>query len=170
MTLQLGMPKQLCKITFVLIIPRIMLWFDTVTGKIKVIHPGLFRFINVGEGRHGPFMVILWCIIETKDPKFLDFAQKVTDVYLKNLPEDLIPYWDFNAQGIPKEPGMFLLLCVVASALLELSTFVSESEKAKEYRTKAERMHPNSLSSAGYQSRNANDAFFVTAPGINKWW
>lgn len=30
---------------------------------------------------------------ETKNPKFLDFACKVSDVYLNRLPEDYIPYW-----------------------------------------------------------------------------
>ena len=37
---------------------------------------------------------------ETKDPKYLDFAQKVTDVYLERLPEDKVPYWDFDDPGI----------------------------------------------------------------------
>lgn len=33
---------------------------------------------------------------ETKDPKYLDAAIKSADYYLKNLPEDLVPLWDFN--------------------------------------------------------------------------
>lgn len=45
-----------------------------------------------------------------KDVRYLDFVQKVTDVYLKNLPEDYIPYWDFNDPSIPDAPGMLLLL------------------------------------------------------------
>ena len=41
---------------------------------------------------------------ETKDVRYLDFVQKVTDVYLKNLPEDYVPYWDFNDPAIPDAP------------------------------------------------------------------
>jgi hypothetical protein len=42
---------------------------------------------------------------ETKDKKYLDFAQKITDFYLNhpNLPADKIPYWDFSAPNIPNE-------------------------------------------------------------------
>ena len=140
--------------------------YDTVTGKkIKgITHQGYSDSSMWARGQAWAVYGYTMVYRETKDPKFLDFAQKVTDVYLKNLPEDLIPYWDFNAPGIPKEPRDVSAACVVASALLELSTFVSESEKAKEYRTKAERML-SSLSSAGYQSRNANDAFLLHSTG-----
>ena len=37
----------------------------------------------------------------TKDRKFLDFAEKVTDIYLKRLKEtsdDWVPLWDMDAQ------------------------------------------------------------------------
>lgn len=63
---------------------------------------------------------------ETRDPKFLDFARKVTDVYLKRLPErtkDWIPLWDFDAPSADA-PRDASAACVVASALLELSTYV----------------------------------------------
>lgn len=33
---------------------------------------------------------------EVKDPAYLDAAQKMADWYLANLPEDLVPLWDFN--------------------------------------------------------------------------
>ncbi len=101
---------------------------------------------------------------ETNDPKFLDFAQKVTDVYLKNLPEDFIPYWDFNAPDIPDAPKDASAACVVASALLELSTFVTDKTKTEEYKTKAEKMLA-SLSSEKYQSRNVNNMFLLHSTG-----
>ncbi len=101
---------------------------------------------------------------ETKDPMFLDFAQKVTDVYLKNLPGDLIPYWDFNDPSIPNAPKDASAACVVASALLELSTMITDKSKAEEYRSKAEAML-TTLSSDKYQSRNVNNAFLLHSTG-----
>jgi unsaturated chondroitin disaccharide hydrolase len=101
---------------------------------------------------------------ETKDPRFLDFAQKVMDVYLSRLPQDLIPYWDFNAPDIPSAPRDASAACVVASALLELSTFVSDKEKAKNYKEKAEQMLAV-LSTDKYQSGNANSAFLLHSTG-----
>lgn len=41
---------------------------------------------------------------ETRDKRFLDFACKVTDAYLERLPEDMVPYWDFDDPAIPQAP------------------------------------------------------------------
>lgn len=43
---------------------------------------------------------------ETGDKKFLDQAVKIAGFLLNhpNMPEDLIPYWDFNAPDLPNEP------------------------------------------------------------------
>jgi len=101
---------------------------------------------------------------ETKDKMFLHFVQKVTDVYLKKLPADLIPYWDFNDPAIPNAPKDASAAAVTASALLELSTFVMNKAKAKIYRRKAEQMLA-SLSSHHYQSRNTNNSFLLHSTG-----
>ena len=47
----------------------------------------------------------------TKDQRFLKQAENIADFLLNhpNLPEDGVPYWDFNAPGFLKCPGMFLL-------------------------------------------------------------
>ena len=42
----------------------------------------------------------------------------------KNLPEDLVPYWDFDAPKIPDEPRDASAAACTASALYELSTYI----------------------------------------------
>ena len=140
--------------------------YDTATGKkIKgITHQGYSDSSMWARGQSWAIYGFTMVYRETKDSKFLDFAQNVTDVYLKDLPEDLIPYWDFNAPNIPKEPKDASAACVVASALLELSTFVTDKTKAGEYRNKAEKML-TSLSSDKYQSRNVNNAFLLHSTG-----
>lgn len=76
---------------------------------------------------------------ETKDVRYLDFVQKVADVYLRNLPEDYVPYWDFNDPAIPDAPRDASAAAVVASALLELSTYLP-GEKGREYKDAAIKM------------------------------
>ena len=52
----------------------------------------------------------------------------------KNLPADLIPYWDMDAPNIPNEPRDVSSASVIASALYEISTFdVPEAETYKAY-------------------------------------
>ncbi len=68
----------------------------------------------------------------TRDPRFLDFACKVTDAYLDRLPADAIPYWDFDDPAIPDAPRDASAACVVASALTELVGYV-DKDHAERY-------------------------------------
>jgi predicted heme/steroid binding protein len=48
----------------------------------------------------------------------------------KNFPKDLVPYWDFDAPGIPHEPKDVSAAAVMASALYELSQYSNKKGKA----------------------------------------
>ncbi len=100
---------------------------------------------------------------ETLNPKYLDFVQKVADVYLSRLPADNVPYWDFDAPNIPDAPRDASTAAITASALLELSTFVDDA-KAEQYRTAAVRML-SSLSSDKYRSGDAKPSFLLHSTG-----
>jgi unsaturated chondroitin disaccharide hydrolase len=100
---------------------------------------------------------------ETQDPVFLDFVQHVADVYLQRLPADKVPYWDFNDPTIPHAPRDASAAAVVASALLELSTYVPH-DRAAYYRSEAEQMLA-SLSSSAYRSGDAKSSFLLHSTG-----
>lgn len=140
--------------------------YDTLTGeKIKgVTHQGFADESLWGRGQAWAIYGFTMTYRETRDPKFLDFAQKITDVYLERLPEDKIPYWDFDAPNIPNEPKDASAAAIVASALLELSGYVEDEEKAKSYRTQAEQMIEE-LSSDNYHSNEKNSAFLTHSTG-----
>jgi len=140
--------------------------YDTATGKkIKgITHQGYSDSSMWARGQSWAIYGYTMMYRETKDAKFLDFAQKLADVYLKNLPADLVPYWDFNAPAIPNVPKDASAACIVASALLELSTLVINQAKAGDYRSRAEEMLAV-LSSDKYQSRNVNNAFLLHSTG-----
>ncbi|RXK61649.1 glucuronyl hydrolase [Lacibacter luteus] len=140
--------------------------YDTATGKkIKgITHQGLNDSSMWARGQSWAIYGYTMVYRETKEQRFLDFAQKVTDVYLKDLPDDFIPYWDFNDPAIPNAPRDASAACVVASALIELSTMLADKAKAKEYLDKAGKMLV-SLSSEKYQSRDVNNAFLLHSTG-----
>lgn len=76
------------------------------------------------------------CYRYTRDPKYLEQAEKIANFYLthKNLPEDLVAYWDFNAPAIPNEPRDASAAAIVSSALVELdeysvTDFISPAKK-----------------------------------------
>ena len=100
---------------------------------------------------------------ETGKKKFLSFAQQLADVYLKRLPSDLIPYWDFDSPKIPNDTRDASAAAITASALLDLSQLV-KAEKGNTYAMQAEKMLME-LSTSAYQSRNQNSAFLMHSRG-----
>lgn len=139
--------------------------YDKETGKkIKgVTHQGYSDSSMWARGQSWAIYGYTMVYRETKDPKFLDFAHKVSRVYLDRLPKDLIPYWDFDDPTIPNAPRDASAAAVVASALLELSTYTQDSVLAKEYLDKAEGMLKEL--SDNYQSRNTNTALLLHSTG-----
>lgn len=108
----------------------------------------------------------------TKDKRFLDFAQKVTDIYLQRLKEtsdDWVPLWDMDIPEMKNERVKSeknkdaSAACVVASALLELCQYV-DAEKGQTYREAAIAMLRD-LSTDRYQSRDKNVAFLMHSTG-----
>ncbi|MCD8313856.1 MAG: glycoside hydrolase family 88 protein [Bacteroidales bacterium] len=79
------------------------------------------------------------CYRYTHDRKYLDFAQKITDLYLSRLPEDYVPYWDFDDPAIPDAPKDASAAAVVASGLIELAEYV-DAVKGQTYREAAEKI------------------------------
>lgn len=140
--------------------------YDTITGKkIKgVTHQGYADNSMWARGQSWAIYGFTMCYRETQKPEFLDFAQKVADIYLKRLPADKIPFYDFDDPSLPNAPKDASAAAVTASALLELSGYVPDKAKARFYRQQAIAMLAE-LSSATYQSRGRNSAFLLHSTG-----
>lgn len=97
----------------------------------------------------------------TKNPAYLSQAKKIAHFILSNpnLPSDKIPYWDFDAPGIPNVPRDASSGAIMASALLELGQFTSGAEK-KEYIQTAETIL-QSLSSPAYRAKLGENGGFL---------
>ena len=104
------------------------------------------------------------CYRETGKVEFMETAIKLADAYIKNLPNDLIPYWDFNDPSIPNTPRDASAAAVVASALLELSSLNTDALISEKYKGIAIKML-QSLSSDMYLSKDKNDAFLLHSTG-----
>jgi unsaturated chondroitin disaccharide hydrolase len=139
--------------------------YDTATGK-KVKGIAAQGYADESMWARGQAWAIYGYTMvyrETQDSTFLRFAEKITDIYLKRLPADLIPYWDFDAPGIPNEPRDAAAASITASALLELAGYV-DTVKGEEYRKKAKAMIEE-LSTDNYRANDVNSAFLLHATG-----
>ena len=75
---------------------------------------------------------------ETGVEEYLQQAVNVADMIIPYLPEDGVPYWDFNDQKIPDTYRDASAGAVIASALVELSGYVDSKSKARKYLASAE--------------------------------
>lgn len=90
--------------------------------------------------------------------RYLNQAESVADFILnnKNLPEDLVPYWDFNAPDIPDSYRDVSSASIMASALYVLYTLTDK----KIYLEKADKIM-SSLSSAPYFAEPGTNGGFI---------
>lgn len=98
------------------------------------------------------------CYRYTKDKKYLDQAQKVYNFIFnnKNLPEDLVPYWDYDAPNIPNEPRDASAAACTASALYELDGYLPGNQ----YKETADKIMV-SLGSPAYRAEVGTNGNFI---------
>lgn len=102
----------------------------------------------------------------TKEKKYLDQAMTIADFLINhpNLPEDKVPYWDFNAPNIPDALRDSSAGAIMASALLELNTY-AKGEQAKKYYTTAETIL-ETLTSDTYIAEKGTNGGFLLKHGV----
>ena len=75
----------------------------------------------------------------TNDTKMLEHAIDVAEYIIPRLPEDCIPYWDFDSPEIPDDVRDASAAAIMACGLIELSGYV-DKRKSERYLDVAERM------------------------------
>jgi unsaturated chondroitin disaccharide hydrolase len=137
--------------------------FDTITAAVEAKHTaqGYAHESAWARGQSWGLYGYVMMYRETGHDRYLQHAQKIADFLINhpNLPEDKIPYWDFNAPDIPGAKRDASAGAIMASALLELSTLAAP-EKAQEYRDIAEKQ-VRSLSSEAYRAQPGENGNFI---------
>jgi rhamnogalacturonyl hydrolase YesR len=103
---------------------------------------------------------------ETKDSRYLEFAKNVARFLLShpNMPEDYIPYWDFDAPNIPNELRDVSAGAIICSALIELSGYV-DADLSEKYLQAAEKQL-RALASPAYAARPGENGNFILMHGV----
>lgn len=145
--------------------------YDTITGAVKYrgTCQGLSDNSTWSRGQAWAVYGYTMMYRETQDTTYLNAAVNLTDYYLKHLPEDLIPLWDFNVgqDGYMPDNDSYAVeyqeklhdvsaAAIVCSALFELAEYTQN----KDYVNKAVHML-HSLSSDTYRTELGQNAFFI---------
>ncbi|MBL7738617.1 MAG: glycoside hydrolase family 88 protein [Chitinophagaceae bacterium] len=104
---------------------------------------------------------------ETKDPVYLEQAIKIADFMFTHpsLPADGIPYWDFNAPGIPDALRDASAAAITASALIELSGYTQNKDDAHHYLKLSETIL-KTLSGPLYKAAPGKNGGFLIQHGV----
>ncbi len=136
--------------------------YDTLTGKVlsKNTAQGYSDESAWARGQAWGLYGFIMTYRETQVKNYLEQAMHIADFILnnKNLPEDMIPYWDFDAPNIPDEPRDASAAAIICSALYELSTYsINDGKRYKEAADKILR----SLSSSEYRAKISGNNNFI---------
>lgn len=142
--------------------------YDTTSGNArnKLTHQG---FADTSSWARGQAWAVYGCTMVyryTKDVLFLSQAKKTANFFINhsNLPNDGIPYWDFNAPKIPNELRDASAAAIMASALIELNRYTKKDEYI-DYANKV----ITSLSSPNYIIQNETDIPFILYHSTGNW-
>jgi unsaturated chondroitin disaccharide hydrolase len=148
--------------------------YDTITGGIldKATYQGFVDESSWSRGQSWGLYGFIVCYRYTKDPQYLAFAENIANYLISHpdLPEDMIPYWDYSALDtslIPewkhddlkfpvtlRDASAAAIMC---SALFELGKF-STTQGARF--TKSATKILRSLASPAYME-SPNDKYFI---------
>jgi unsaturated chondroitin disaccharide hydrolase len=154
--------------------------YNQTTGLVesKQTAQGLAHESAWARGQAWGLYGFVTCYRYTKNKSYLDQSIKIADFWLnhKNMPDDGIPYWDFDAiepgalavgrtdvtklNGVPRDVAA---ASIVASALVELSGYVDAS-LSKKYKKAADKI-VHSLATS-YMANTQKNKYFILEQSV----
>lgn len=142
--------------------------YDTISGKVEVkqTHQGYADESAWARGQVWGLYGYTVMYRETGLERYLNQAKNIADFLINhpNMPEDKIPYWDFNAPEIPNALRDASAGSIMASALIELSLYVDQTSATK-YLDIAE-TQLRTLSSPEYLAKAGENRNFILKHGV----
>ena len=139
--------------------------YDENTGSVKkqITNQGFADESSWARGQAWGLYGYVVMYRATKNEKYLKMAENIANFILNhpNLPEDKVPFWDFDTDKIPNDLKDSSAAAVMASALLELYEFTDQTE----YFTAAEKML-ETLSSNQYLANQDEIGGFLLKHGV----
>ena len=120
---------------------RHVLDYNPETGELAQVYPGQGYSTESAWARGQAWGLYAFPMVYrfTCDPQILDHAVAIAEYVIPRLPEDCIPYWDFDSPDIPNDVRDASAAAIMACGWIELSGYV-DKEKSGRYLDVAEKM------------------------------
>ncbi|MCF7688196.1 MAG: glycoside hydrolase family 88 protein [Cephaloticoccus sp.] len=134
--------------------------YDAATGGVlrRLTHQGAADDSAWARGQAWGLYGFTFMYRETHDVRYLAQAEKIAAFLMNHprMPADKIPYWDFDAPGLPNVPRDTSAAAIMSSALFELARLTKGSNEAERY-----------AGFAGDQLRALASPAYLARPGEN---
>lgn len=141
--------------------------YDPETGKphVKNTYQGYSDDSAWSRGQAWGLYGYVMMYRQTGNPVYLKQAKNIASFLVNhpNMPEDLVPYWDFDSPEIPDDVRDASAAAIMASAFLELSTLDDSKDSKLWYKTAVRQLC--SLSSDRYQAEPVTCGGFILRHG-----
>lgn len=130
--------------------------YDEDTGRVlaKGTSQGAFDESTWSRGHAWLIYGLSVAYRETGDARLLDAVHRASDYWVSHVPADSVPYWDFDAPGIPAVARDSSAAAIAASAFVELGRLDPDEGRRDSYLELA-RTTLETLSSADYLAEGA---------------
>ena len=95
-----------------------------------------------------------------RDDSYIDLFVRVTDFFIHHLPDDLIPYWDFDFDTGSQEPRDSSAAAVAVCGILEMIKYLDE-ERAKKYKDAADRIMAALIEKCGNKDLESSNGILL---------
>ena len=144
--------------------------YDPETGDIrmKVTHQGYSDDSAWSRGQAWAVYGYTMMFREVGDEAYLALAENIARMLLDKLPEDGIPYWDFDSPDIPDAQRDASAGAIMASSFIELAGYTKDKALSKELMEMAE-TQIRTLASPEYLAEKGRNGFFLLKHSVGSY-
>ena len=144
--------------------------YDPETGDIrmKVTHQGYADDSAWSRGQAWAVYGYTMMYREVSEPAYLAQAENIAKMLLERLPEDGIPYWDFDSPDAPDSQRDASAGAIMASAFIELSGYTADKQLSKALMKMAEKQI-RTLASDEYLAQPDRNGYFLLKQSVGSY-
>lgn len=144
--------------------------YDPETGDIrmKVTHQGYSDDSAWSRGQAWAVYGYTMMFREVGDEAYLAQAENVARMLLDRLPEDGIPYWDFDSPDAPDSQRDASAAAIMASSFIELAGYTQDKSLSKALMEMAE-TQIRTLASPEYLAEKGRNGFFLLKHSVGSY-
>ena len=144
--------------------------YEPETGDIrmKVTHQGYSDDSAWARGQAWAVYGYTMMYREVSEPAYLAQAENVAKMLLERLPEDGIPYWDFDSPDAPDSQRDASAGAIMASSFIELAGFTADKQLSKALMKMAEKQI-RTLASDEYLAQPDRNGYFLLKHSVGSY-